>query len=120
MLKTTKIRVGISIYELRESGAKALRGHLGRTNAGTKVIEIDIEDDQNQHPNELLDTLLHEVLHTVFIEAELESTLDISRELHEKVVTQMSRGLAGVVVDNPSLMKDITSLAAKTRRTLDI
>jgi len=120
MFKTKKIRVETSVYTIEQCGSKVLRGSLGRASCSDKTIKIDMEADTNQHPNELLDTLVHEVLHTIFMERELENTLDISGDLHERLVIQISRGLTGVIVDNPSLMKDINSLAAKTRRTLDI
>ena len=118
MFKTEKVRVGTSVYTIKKAGAKELRGYLGCTNSGKKTIEIDMENEHNHHNNELLDTLVHEILHTIFIEQDMENILDIDKELHEKIVINLSKGLVGIYVDNPSLLKDITTLATKARKDL--
>jgi len=120
MFKTTKIRVGTSLYTVEACGANILQGKAGLTDGNAKTIKLNTETNVHKHANEILDTLIHETLHTIFMERDLENTLNISYELHEKIVTQLAIGLTGVIVDNPPLMKDINSLAAKTRKALDI
>ena len=120
MFKTEKLRIGTSLYTVEKCGLQDLQGAMGSTNFSKKRIRINMEDDANEQTNELLDTLVHEVLHAVFSEYDLENALDIDRELHEKVVSLLAKGLVGVFVDNPSLIKDINVMAAKVRKDLTI
>jgi len=120
MFKTIKLRVGNASYTVEKVDGHTLEGMLGSASTTKKLIQINTQDKMNKHNGELFETLVHEVFHAVFLERDLESTLEVRRELHEKIVTQMAAGFVGVMIDNPVFLQDMAALAHKSRKDLDI
>lgn len=75
---------------------------LGTCNNQLMLIAIK----EGQHPVEEADTLIHEILHAVWY------TMSISMggAGEEEVVRRMASGLTAVMLDNPQLLKYLSSV----------